>query len=88
MRRLPQYVSVVADLAFFMHTQIGTISCCSPVHVMLLSLVMSRLKVQSLRVDRKAFEVADGLQVHNRADIVNAMSNLTTFEFAGELPDE
>jgi hypothetical protein len=87
-QRLPQDVLVVADLAFFMQTRIGTISCCSPVHVMLLSLVMSRLKVQSLKIDGKAFEDPDGLQVHNRADIVNAISSLTTFEFAGELPHQ
>jgi hypothetical protein len=87
-RRLPQHVSVVADLAFFMRTQIVTISYCSPVHVMLLSLMMSRLKVQSLKIDRQAFDDPDGLLVHNREDIINAMSTLTTFEFVGKLPHE
>jgi hypothetical protein len=85
---LPQHISLAVDLAIYAYSQTWEDYCCPPQQVVLLSLVMSGLKVHSLRVDSGALQNSGDLLAHERAGIVNAMSILTTFEFIGYLLDD
>jgi hypothetical protein len=94
-QRLPQEILVTFDLPTtrtWLLTSNGEFTDYHsfeflPAQCILFSLALSRLKIHSLRLDNYTFVASDDLWAISRADLMAAMSALTTLDIEGHVSD-
>jgi len=94
-QRLPQEILVTVDLPTtrtWLLTSNGEFTDYHsfeflPAQCILFSLALSRLKIHSLRLDNYTFVASDDLWAISRADLMAAMSALTTLDIEGHVSD-